>query len=129
MKKFWDNLMSNMPWNSTKQTMLFPDPFDVPNYTHAATGMDFWIMMLYANGNTPNTERPKMDDIIHILDTDSMGASIRRHDRYRVVGFDTTKNGQPLVLIEDVITGEVGKENIRMLNHLEGHLRHWIRVT
>lgn len=87
--------------------------------------MDFWIQMLYAP--SWNTETPRLNDVVHILTTDSMGTSIQRHDKYRVV--DNRVKNPPLLTLEDVFTGEITKENVRAINKLHGHKGHWIRVV
>lgn len=58
-----------------------PEFDDVPDMTGMGWGMDHLINML-----GENTVLPSVGDVVAVLDSCSMGVSVRRDTRYRVIG-------------------------------------------
>lgn len=58
-----------------------PDLYAVPDTTNSGWGMDHILDTLYHNKQLPNK-----GDVIADIDSCSMGVSVRRDTRYRVVG-------------------------------------------
>lgn len=101
---------------------------EVPDLSGTQTGMDFWVKQLHTGQNFENPELPRDGDWFHCLHTDSMGAYISRHERFKILGKYKSASGQWMLILENSNNIQ-SVENAHVIDKMNNYHRNWVRVV
>lgn len=104
------------------QMMLFPDPNDLPDFTKGTFNFDTVVGLFFPR---TNVQRPMRGDVVAVLDTCSMGMSVRKQTNAVIVD-PYADQLPPKEKIARVLLDNGDKLFLADLRRLEGKPRMWV---